>query len=561
MSIARFFVAPRFEQEEKSRRAWLISLLVNLHIVIAIFTGVAMLISSPDEIYYAAAFLSILPALGMRAFIRKGLINLASVLFVGMIAVLMPLIAWISGSSVATVTVSVFQAVTIVMAGLLLGGRGAFGFWFYTVAIDGLLIYLEIHGIYTTEFSRNVNECYFAQVITFGAIAALLWITNRLIRESFERAHLENQERVIAENGLRLALEAAKMGTWRLDIPSGAYHFSERFLELSGGIENGSGYKIAHPDDAAYVTEVLKKTMAGERERYAIQHRIIALDGSIRWVESWGMLERDSQGQPAMISGLILDITERKEIEEQNARAHIELEQRVAERTAQLEAANKELETYSYTVSHDLRAPLRAISGYTHILMEEHAQIMDEEGQTVLDRILQSSQHMEQLIQDILALASITHVDIHKKRIPMSELACQICDHLREQEPHRQVETQIQPQLTAEGDPHLIKIVLENILSNAWKFTRQQSTAKIEFGSLQQGEDSPLFYVKDNGVGFNQNFAGRLFTAFQRLHSREEFEGTGIGLATVQRILQRHGGRIWAESAGENQGAIFYFSL
>ena len=245
--------------------------------------------------------------------------------------------------------------------------------------------------------------------------------------------------------------------------------------------------------------------------------------------------------------------TTRARIEELNA----DLERRVIERTGQLEAANKELEAFSYSVSHDLRAPLRSIDGFSQALLEEYADRLDETGRHYLTRVRAGSRHMAQLIEDLLNLSRVTRSEIHRVPVDVSALARAVATDLQRAAPDRRVEFDIEPGLTVHGDPGLLRVALENLLGNSWKFTRRHPTARIELGATERSGER-TFFVRDDGAGFDMAYADKLFHPFQRLHSLEEFEGTGIGLATVQRIVQRHGGRVWGEGAVE-QGAAFYF--
>jgi signal transduction histidine kinase len=238
---------------------------------------------------------------------------------------------------------------------------------------------------------------------------------------------------------------------------------------------------------------------------------------------------------------------------------NLELEGRVQERTAQLEAANRELEAFSYSVSHDLRAPLRSIDGWTLALLEDYAHQLDDRGRTYLERVRAETQHMEQLIDDMLSLSRVGRAEMQREPVDLTALAWAIIARLRETGPERLVEFVIQEGLSAVGDPQLLEITLSNLLDNAWKFTGKRPTGVIEFGRMHL-EGQPVFFVRDNGAGFDQAYADKLFGAFQRLHKASEFPGTGIGLATVQRILHRHGGRVWAEAAAD-RGATFYFTL
>jgi len=235
------------------------------------------------------------------------------------------------------------------------------------------------------------------------------------------------------------------------------------------------------------------------------------------------------------------------------------LEKRVAERTAELTAVNKELEAFAYSVSHDLRAPLRAIDGFSQALLEDYASSLDAAGLDYLHRVRTATRRMGQLISDLLKLSRLTRGEMHRERVDLSTLASEVLTDLATLQPERQLDCIIAPGLAVEGDIRLLRVALENLLGNAWKFTSKLPLAQIEFGQTEiDGER--VFFVRDNGAGFDMTYVDKLFGAFQRLHAVNEFEGTGIGLATVQRVIHRHGGRIWAEGKVE-QGATFYFTL
>jgi signal transduction histidine kinase len=252
-------------------------------------------------------------------------------------------------------------------------------------------------------------------------------------------------------------------------------------------------------------------------------------------------------------------IGERARAEQEVLRLNTELEDRVRDRTAQLEAANNELEAFSYTVSHDLRAPLRAIDGFSQALVEDFPEHVPEEAQRYITRIRSSTQRMGQLIEDLLNLSRVTRAQLERTEVDVSEIARQVVADLRLREPERQVDVSVWDNMVAAADARLLRAALENLIGNAWKFSAKTEHPRIEIGALRDGEHR-IFFVRDNGAGFNMDYADKLFHAFQRLHSGTEYTGTGIGLATVHRIVLRHGGRIWAD-AQVGKGAAFYFTL
>ncbi len=258
-----------------------------------------------------------------------------------------------------------------------------------------------------------------------------------------------------------------------------------------------------------------------------------------------------------LVSAAIRDVTQRKRMEADVQKLNEDLRQRAA----QLEAANKELEAFSYSVSHDLRAPLRSIDGFSHVLLEDYSDQLPDEGRNYLERVRAAAQRMAILIDDLLNLSRVTRTALQPRFINLSKMVEEILQGLQENQRERAATATISvvPDLMVEADPHLMHIVLENLLSNAWKFTSKQKQTVIEFGQKPYVKER-TFYVRDNGVGFNMEYADKLFGAFQRLHSVSEFPGTGVGLATVQRIISIHGGQIWAESA-EGKGTTFYFTL
>lgn len=262
----------------------------------------------------------------------------------------------------------------------------------------------------------------------------------------------------------------------------------------------------------------------------------------------------------ATLTALVLaaSCAERKSVEAQFRRLSSELERRVQQRTSQLEGINKELEAFCYSVSHDLRAPLRTIRGFSEVLLDQYKAQLDPRGQDYLRRTCDAGLQMDKLIEDLLKLSRVARGEIQHQEIDLSAIAQQIANELVKSEPARAVEFAIAPDVSANGDERLLRLVMDNLLRNAWKFTGRKPQARIEFG--RENGDTSAFFVRDNGVGFDMTYAGKLFGVFQRLHSSSDFSGTGVGLAIVQRVVNRHGGRVWAD-AKVNSGATFYFTL
>jgi len=264
-------------------------------------------------------------------------------------------------------------------------------------------------------------------------------------------------------------------------------------------------------------------------------------------------------GGRKLLQGVFHDISEHKKAEEAKRKLNEELEQLVRERTMQLEATNKELEAFAYSISHDLRAPIRSIEGFSQILLEDYQDKLDDTAKSYLDRVRKATQHMENLIEGLQKLSLVTRSELLYRSVDLSTMVRKIFEKLQQDNPDRTVDVIIQEGIFASGDSSLLQDALENLVHNAWKFTSREARPRIEFGTIVK-EGKTVCFIKDNGVGFDMVYANKLFGAFQRLHSSREFPGTGIGLATVQRIINRHGGRIWAEAEVE-KGATFYFTL
>jgi PAS domain S-box-containing protein len=288
--------------------------------------------------------------------------------------------------------------------------------------------------------------------------------------------------------------------------------------------------------------------------------RYVRKDGSTFIGETQGAKVFDNDGNTIGFVGVIRDITQRKLVESELLKHRDHLEDLVAERTAELSNLNRELEAFSYSVSHDLRAPLRAINGFSTLLGEEYEQQLDNEASDYLNRIVKASVKMERLIDDLLQISRVSRADLNKENINLSTMAEDILNTLHNEEPQRQIKWQVEKGLLAKGDKTLLHAMLQNLLGNAWKYTARNPNAEIRFHRSSVNGHANLFCIEDNGIGFDPRYKDKIFQPFQRLHTDKEFEGTGIGLATVNRVIQRHAGEIWAESA-VNAGSRFYFRL
>jgi PAS domain S-box-containing protein len=302
------------------------------------------------------------------------------------------------------------------------------------------------------------------------------------------------------------------------------------------------------PADQAQFFQARDRDTLQSKALLDIPEEPIQTANGTRWLHTKKVPILDEQGEPAYLLGISEDITERKEAASALIRAK-----------DAAEAANRELEAFSYSVAHDLRAPLRSIDGFSQALLEDYNDKLDDEGRSHLKRVRNAAQRMALLIDDLLKLSRLTRSELRRERVDLSALVRAAGDKLAESAPGRAVELQVAGELWVNADARLLGVVVDNLLDNAWKFSRSRSPAQVQFG-VEEVDGAPAFFVRDNGVGFDMSYVDKLFGVFQRLHAVHEYEGAGIGLATVQRVVHRHGGRTWAR--GElDHGATFYFTL
>ena len=335
---------------------------------------------------------------------------------------------------------------------------------------------------------------------------------------------------------------------------------------------------LTHPDDSSRYGALRERMLAGEFDSFTDEKRYVRKNGDTVWVRAKVSLVRSDDGQPTHVISVTEDITESRAIAErlresevlrdaerekasqQILRLNADLEARVQRRTAELEAVNGELKAFSYSVSHDLRAPLNTIDGFVHLLVKAEGERLGDKGKHYLARIRSATREMVELIDGLLSLAQVSRNAMQMRDVDLSALARGVLQKCQERDPQRQVTLLIEPDLHTQGDALLLNAVLHNLLDNAWKFTSKRDAARITFGCQRQDRAALVFFVKDNGAGFDMSAANKLFTTFERLHAPVDFAGTGVGLSIVKRVVERHGGRVWAESRVD-EGATFFFTL
>jgi len=463
----------------------------------------------------------------------------------------------------------------------------------------GLLGHVYLESDLRYFYQRVKIYSAIAALIMFGSVVVALVLANRLQKRiSDPIINLANTARVVSERR-DYSVRAPKLPPDELGILTDAFNemlarieqhaITSAFLsaivessdeaiigkDLTGkvvswnaGAERMFGFtapeivgtsieRILSPDRPDEERRILENAKRGENRFYETVR--LRKDGTPVDLSLAVSPIRDAHGTIVGVSSIARDITERKRAEEQILRLNSELEHRVQVRTAELTAANQELEAFTYSVAHDLRAPLRHIDAFTRILQEDFAGSFPPEAAQLLETIRRGSENMSRLVNDLLNLAHVGRQEMKREPIPLNATIDEVITELRRETEGRDIEWKIAPLPTIEGDPVLLKQAFANLLSNAVKYSRRRQHAVIEIG-LRKMNDETVLFVRDNGVGFNMKYADKLFGVFQRLHRAEEFEGTGVGLAIVERVIKRHGGHIWAESELD-KGATFYFTL
>lgn len=391
-------------------------------------------------------------------------------------------------------------------------------------------------------------------VLVLGFIFALILLAIHYRLLTAELKARQRVEQIVreSEERLKLVLDSARMGAWDLDVARGKYVRTPRYDEIFGyddpQQEWNTDILLQHvfPEDRDHVHSSFEE--AYKTGNLLTECRIVWPDRSIHWIEIQGHVYMNETGKPVRMMGVVADVSERKRAEEE-----------ILVQNAQLRVVNKELEAFSYSVSHDLRSPLRAIDGFSLALMEDCEPKLTPEEKNYLHRIRAAANRMGHLIDDLLKLARTSRREMVREEVNLSELAEEIVSQFRLTEAENATRFVISPNLVVVGDRGLLRVALENLLDNARKFSSKQPHPVVEFGMQEDGEEK-VYFVRDNGAGFDMRYSDKLFGTFHRLHEEQEYPGTGVGLASVHRVIQRHGGRIWAESTLD-QGATFYFTL
>jgi PAS domain S-box-containing protein len=424
---------------------------------------------------------------------------------------------------------------------------------------------LHIPVIFLTAYSEDSTLMRAEQTLPFGFLvkpvderALHASIQMALARHAAENALRESEQR------FRDVVDAAGEFIWETDANGRYVYVSKRAEEIMGYPEaqllGHSPTELMPPEERERLGSWFCEQIRSHKPFRGFEHMVVRPDGTPAWHRVSGVPRTDARGRYQGYRGTGLDVTDRKRIEARLQQLNEELEQRVRVRTAALERANRELEAFSYSVSHDLRAPLRSIEGFAAILQETQGERLDADGQRCVERIRAGTMRMSDLFEALIMLARIARFEVNAQPVDVSAIARECIEELARHAPEREVSVVIEPGIIASADRYLVHSLLENLLGNAWKFTSRTPQARIELARTGTTEGMLQLTVRDNGVGFDPSQGERLFTPFQRLHRESDFPGTGIGLATAKRIVERHGGAIRAESV-PGRGTAFHFTL
>ena len=415
-------------------------------------------------------------------------------------------------------------------------------------------------------------------ILYYPLVKALLWmmagvllltLTGAIVMRRMMRplakevvGHAEQLLRY-SEERFRGLVETTSDWIWEVDSEGRFTYASPMVKKLLGyepqEVMDKTAFDLMPHEEAMRVREIFQRTVDKHEPLVNLENTNLHKNGERVILETSGVPVIGDDGQLQGYRGVDRDITQRKRVEQELQAYRENLERLVAERTAALERSNRELESYSYSIAHDLRAPLRSVVAFSQIVLEDAGERLKDEQKYLLNRTIKAGKHLTELIDDILELSRITRGALQRQSVDLSSLSQDIADRLFDEYSSEKVDLHIEKNLIVKGDKQLLTVALENLLSNAWKYSSRAAYPRVEVGSMTEN-GRRIYFIRDNGAGFDMNYVDKLFIPFQRLHPSGEYEGTGIGLATVQRVIQRHGGRVWAEGS-EGQGATFFFSL
>jgi PAS domain S-box-containing protein len=544
---------PDFQDEDKNQAAFYLQAIAFIVICGAVAIGITY--AAAQQWGYAAMALAAICGYGCTFFlVRRKYLRLATSLFL-FSALAFLIFGILSAGSIHAVS-AVLYPVILIFAGLLLDRRAFIIFSLHCVGSVGLIILAENQKLVPPYVPDPPNLPLF---ITYSLMILCSAVTMRFVTESLQN---NLQKKRQSEALYRSLVEVLPMNVCTKNL-EGRFtfvnqHYCDEFNLKPADILGKNDFDMHPPDLAEKFREDDRRVLAsGKPVEMVEEHE--PLGGKRIIVQVFKTPIYDAQGQPSGVQIVFWDISERIRAEAEIHRLNESLEQRVVERTAQLEAANHELESLSYTIGHDLRSPIRAIVAYSHLLLESPAGRLAEPQADKVRQINQVSLQMGAMVDEFLRFLRLRKVTLQKKSIEVTALVERITTSLQKELAGRQVEFTVHPMPACFADPTLLEEVYTRLISNALKFTRPRTPARIEIGSQGQAEKIQYF-VRDNGVGFEMRYAPKLFGIFQRLHHQDEFEGIGIGLANVQRIIKQHGGHIWADSE-PGQGATFTFTL
>lgn len=571
--LRSYFAPPVFGNDEMStNQARFVNFFLWLITFSTLFFCLVWLLTAPKLAVRVVFALPIFPVMGLtHYFLNRKRIAAAGFLIVIGLWLILIISAWYSGGIHAPASSGFI--VIVLLAALILGRKFALGLAGASIIVTLCFVLAENTGLLSGDQYSTSFAIWASYTIYLLVAAVLLHAGTSNIREALARANQEIEERKRTELALREAelryrtlVEHLPVVTYRDALDTVATP-----LYISPQIETLIGYaphewldrptlwlELLHPDDRARVLDTVKNYI-NTKTQATIEYRLRAKTGAWVWVRDDADVTKDADGEPLYVQGTLSDITARKEVEETLRTVNADLEERVQKRTAQLQDANRELESFSYSVSHDLRAPLRAINGFSRMFTEEYAAHLPQDAQHLQTLIQENALKMSQLIDDLLAFSRLGRAPLQKSPLQLEDLIREVWNDLALERENRQIEFTLGTLPPVQADPALLRQVFTNLLSNAIKFTRYSTNAGIEIGCLTRSDEN-IYFVRDNGAGFDMEYAHKLFGVFQRLHNETEFEGTGVGLAIVQRVIHRHGGKIWAE-AKPNHGATFSFTL